>query len=65
MVNIQRKLSDVLAVEGARRMAACYEDGMAANPCHVLSDIALARLPTLQVTNSRLNARIHTRVVIL
>ena len=31
-VNIQRKLSDVLAVEGASRMVACYEDGTVANP---------------------------------
>ena len=32
-VKIQRKLSDVLAVEGASRMAACYEDGTVASPC--------------------------------
>lgn len=62
-VKIQRKLSDELAVEGVSRMAACYEDGTVANPCHVLSEIGLARSPTLQATNSRPIARIHTRVL--
>ena len=60
---IQRKLSDVLAVEGASRMNACYEDGTVAKPCHGPTETGLARSPTLQATNSRPIARIHTRVV--
>ena len=38
-LDVPRALSHVLAVEGASRMDACYEDGTVASPCHVRSEL--------------------------